>query len=95
MGGPSWIGRDGWVIEARPGENRKAPILNLYLTQRQKDDEEFRMRIQSLLADRFQLKTHKETREEQVYTLVVAKTVRSSRNRSSMPAMLKKGGSQV
>jgi hypothetical protein len=33
----------------------------------QKDDEEFRMRIQSLLADRFQLKTHKETREEQVY----------------------------
>jgi uncharacterized protein (TIGR03435 family) len=73
IGGPSWIGREIYVIEARPGENRKAPILNLYLTQQQKDDEEFRMRIQSLLADRFQLKTHKETREEQVYTLVVAK----------------------
>jgi uncharacterized protein (TIGR03435 family) len=71
-GGPSWIGRDIYVIEARPGENRK-PILNLYLSQQQKDDEEFKLRIQSLLADRFQLKTHKETREEQVYTLVVAK----------------------
>ncbi|HTA47364.1 MAG TPA: TIGR03435 family protein [Bryobacteraceae bacterium] len=73
IGGPSWIGREGWVIEARPGENRKAPILNLYLTQRQKDDDEFKMRIQSLLVDRFQLKTHMETRDEQVYTLVVAK----------------------
>ena len=31
------------------------------------------MRIQSLLADRFQLRIHKETREEQVYSLVVAK----------------------
>jgi uncharacterized protein (TIGR03435 family) len=72
-GGPSWIGREIYVIEARPGENRKAPILNLYLTQQQKDDEEFRMRIQSLLADRFQLGIHKETREEQVYSLVVAK----------------------
>lgn len=72
-GGPSWIGREIYVIEAKPGENRKVPILNLYFNQRQKDDEEFKLRIQSLLVDRFQLKIHKETREEQVYSLVVAK----------------------
>src|SRR6202034_3071322 len=40
---------------------------------RQKEDDEWHLRIQSLPAERFQLKIHKETREEQVYSLVVAK----------------------
>jgi bla regulator protein BlaR1 len=73
IGGSSWIGREIFAIEAKPGENRKNPILNLYLNQRQKDDEEFKLRIQSLLADRFLLRIHRETREETVYSLVVAK----------------------
>jgi uncharacterized protein (TIGR03435 family) len=73
IGGSSWIGRDIFVIEAKPGEKRKGPILDLYFNQRQKDDEEFKLRIESLLADRFQLRIHKETRQEQVYSLVVGK----------------------
>jgi uncharacterized protein (TIGR03435 family) len=73
IGGPSWIGREQYSIDAKPGDSPKGPILSLYLTQRQKEDEEFHLRIQSLLADRFQLKIHKETREEQVYSLVVVK----------------------
>jgi uncharacterized protein (TIGR03435 family) len=73
LDGPSWISREQYSIDAKPGDNPKGPILSLYLTQRQKEDEEFKLRIQSLLADRFQLKIHKETREEQVYSLVVAK----------------------
>ncbi|HEX4278912.1 MAG TPA: TIGR03435 family protein [Bryobacteraceae bacterium] len=67
------MGREQYSIDAKPGDTRKGPILSLYLTQRQKEDEEFKLRIQSLLADRFQLRIHKETREEPVYSLVVAK----------------------
>jgi uncharacterized protein (TIGR03435 family) len=74
VGGPSWIGRELYTIDAKPGVNRKGPILSLYFNQRQKDEGEFKLRIQSLLADRFQLRIHKETREEQVYSLVVAKS---------------------
>ncbi len=73
LDGPSWISREQYSIDAKPGDNPKGPILSLYLTKRQKEDEEFKLRIQSLLADRFQLRIHKETREEQVYSLVVAK----------------------
>jgi uncharacterized protein (TIGR03435 family) len=73
LDGPSWISRQQYSINAKPGDNPKGPILSLYLTKRQKEDEEWHLRIQSLLADRFQLRIHKETREEQVYSLVVAK----------------------
>jgi bla regulator protein BlaR1 len=73
LDGPSWISREQYSIDAKPGDNPKGPILSLYLTQRQKEDDEWRLRIQSLLADRFQLRIHKETRDEQVYSLVVAK----------------------
>jgi uncharacterized protein (TIGR03435 family) len=73
LDGPSWISREQYSIDAKPGDNPKGPILSVYLTKRQKEDDEFHLRIQSLLADRFQLRIHKETREEQVYSLVVAK----------------------
>ena len=73
LDGPSWISREQYSIDAKPGDNPKGPILSVYLTQRQKEDDEWHLRIQSLLADRFQLRIHKETREEQVYSLVVAK----------------------
>jgi len=70
---PAWTSREQYSIDAKPGDNPKGPILSVYLTKRQKEDDEFKLRIQSLLADRFQLRIHKETREQQVYSLVVAK----------------------
>ena len=73
LDGPSWISREQYSIDAKAGDNSKSPILSVYLTKRQKEDDEFRLRIQSLLADRFQLRIHKETREEPVFSLVVAK----------------------
>ena len=73
LDGPSWINREQYSIDAKPGDNPKGPLLSLYFNQRQKEDDEFKLRIQSLLADRFQLRIHKETREQQVYSLVVAK----------------------
>lgn len=74
LGGPSWISRELYSIDAKPGDNPKGPILSPGpLTKQLREDEEWRSRIQSLLAERFQLKIHRETREQIIYSLVVGK----------------------
>lgn len=55
-----WVGTDVFEIEA------KAPIPN-------PTKDQMRLMMQSLLADRFQLKMHFETHEMPVYVLVLAK----------------------
>ena len=60
MGGPDWFDRDQYNLVAK-AENPEAP------------KDEVRLMIQSLLADRFKLTLHRETRELPVYTLTVAK----------------------
>ncbi len=63
-GGPAWINADRWDIVAKPavdvpnGPEGSAAIHAM---------------VRALLADRFQLKIHKETKEMPVYALVVAK----------------------
>lgn len=60
LGGPSWITGDRFDITAKAADDGATPAqLNLML--------------QSLLADRFKLKTHKETRQSDVYHLVKAR----------------------
>jgi uncharacterized protein (TIGR03435 family) len=60
-GGPGWINSDRYDIEAKPAGNvRMEQMLGPML--------------QTLLEDRFQLKTHREMRELPVYTLTVAKS---------------------
>jgi uncharacterized protein (TIGR03435 family) len=59
MGGPDWIRSDRFAIEAKADDGVGR-------------SEMFRM-LQSLLEERFQLKTHRETREMPVYALVAAR----------------------
>ncbi len=58
-GGPDWTMSQRYYIEAKAGENATR-------------NRQFQM-LQSLLEARFQLKTHRETREMPVYALVAAK----------------------
>jgi uncharacterized protein (TIGR03435 family) len=60
-GGPRWLASDRFDIEATTG--RAAAITMT----------EFGPLLQGLLADRFHLATHRETREMQAYVLVVDK----------------------
>jgi uncharacterized protein (TIGR03435 family) len=60
-GGPGWIGSDRFDIEAKP-EN----IADM-------TPDRMPLLLQSLLVERFQLKTHKETKELPIYELVAAK----------------------
>jgi uncharacterized protein (TIGR03435 family) len=61
LGGPSWLDRDTYDIVAKPEARVAGGKQNLQM-------------VQTLLADRFQLKFHRETRELPVYLLVVAKS---------------------
>src|SRR5204862_7209131 len=58
---PGWADSDHFDIEAK-AESGITPI-----------PEQMRLMVQSLLADRFQLKAHWETREMATFNLVVAK----------------------
>jgi uncharacterized protein (TIGR03435 family) len=60
-GEPGWIDTEMYDIDARTGSPGKI------------SQERFRALLQSLLADRFQLKVHRETREGTVYVLYVDK----------------------
>jgi bla regulator protein blaR1 len=60
-GGPGWIGSDTFDINAKSESGAKM------------DQEGVKQMLQSLLADRFQLKFSRDTKEMPIYTLVVGK----------------------
>jgi len=70
VGGPSWLGSARWNIEASSDS-----ALD---TQKEYDHtaawEQKRRMVQTLLADRFHLAVHRETRTLPIYELVVAKS---------------------
>ncbi|MGA7234043.1 MAG: M56 family metallopeptidase [Bryobacteraceae bacterium] len=59
VGGPSWVSTDGYDIEAKPEGNT--------------DQKRMWLMVQTLLADRFKLAMHRETRNLPVYDLLVVK----------------------
>lgn len=61
-GGPGWLTSDRYDINAKAEASTERP-----------SPETFRPMLQSLLAERFQLKFHKETKEMPVYALVAGK----------------------
>lgn len=60
LGRPAWLTSERFDIEARPG----SPVKS----------DECKMMLQTLLADRFKLALHRETRQMPVYKLVVGKS---------------------
>jgi uncharacterized protein (TIGR03435 family) len=65
MGGPSWVASDGYDIVA------KAPVDVLLEGPRGMSPQLMAM-LKRLLEERFQLRVHSETRETQVYALLLA-----------------------
>lgn len=70
LGGPAWIDNDHFDVEARIDESMAAPFSALSNEQRK---EQTSLMMQALLADRFKLKVHFETRQLPIYALAVAK----------------------
>lgn len=71
-GGPRWIDEDRYDIEARPPASSKSSKANPPLSKLPPNDEQRQM-LQTLLADRFQVKYHIETKEGSVYLLITGK----------------------
>jgi bla regulator protein blaR1 len=76
-GGPAWINSDHFNIVAKSerGESESAPddIHKMTDAQMKTSVELIRQKLQALLADRFQLTLHHESKEQPVYRLVIGK----------------------
>ncbi len=70
-GGPSWLGSERYDVEAKADESSAGEMAKLSPEQRK---ERLMLMLQSLLADRFKLTLHHETKELPVYALTVAKS---------------------
>jgi uncharacterized protein (TIGR03435 family) len=70
IGGPEWIDKDRYDIKGKPPEELREAMRKVSSEDR---DAQTEMMQQSLLAERFHLKVHFETREMQVFELVPAK----------------------
>jgi uncharacterized protein (TIGR03435 family) len=68
--GPSWPWPTLFMVEAKGDSDADAKLAALPAEQREAEQQHM---LQALLADRFKLKTHWETREGDTYNLVVAK----------------------
>jgi len=82
-GGPGWINSDRYDINAKAEtptpDKDQTPNFN---------NEQMRVLLQSLLAERFNLKVHRETKELPIYWLVVSKDgskLKKSENQPDLP----------
>ncbi len=71
LGGPDWIGKRAFDIEAKFGDAEVAKMQKMSNRERSR---EAWLALQALLADRFRLQISQETRNILVYALAVAKT---------------------
>ena len=68
--GPDWINTTGYIIQGKPPDSIRDAMQSMTPEQRNKENQ---LMMQSLLADRFHLTAHFETRELPMYQLEVAK----------------------
>ena len=78
LDGPGWIGSDRFDIiatvdRARPAGDEPADPTKVTAAQLTSMQNEMRPRLMALLAERFGLKVHRETREWPIYELVIGK----------------------
>jgi uncharacterized protein (TIGR03435 family) len=71
-GGPAWLSTDLFEIDAKTSEDLSGETDRVVALGRPAPRRMMLM-LQTLLAERFNLKIHRETRQESVFTLVVAK----------------------
>jgi bla regulator protein blaR1 len=95
-GGPAWINTDRFDINAKTeshdeADNLPADPSQLTDEQRKTGAERTRERLRNLLADRFQLVIRRETKEQQVYALVVAKGAAKLRESKEGKGMMRMG----
>jgi len=72
---PAWFNDERYDMDARPPADSKAAKSNPFNIKLPPNEEQRQM-LQALLADRFQMKFHRETKEGSVYLLTKAKSLK-------------------
>ena len=94
LGGPDWLDTDRWNLEAKAPDGTVPPRASAFSMA---VPDTTALMMQSLLEDRFKLKSHRETKELPVYELTVAKSgakVKLSDDQTPPAAILGGGGGQ-
>ncbi len=73
LGGPGWINTEGYDVIAKAPAEIAVPLTNESAEQRKLRFDRVSERLRSLLADRFGLVVHHETRDQTVYLLTFAR----------------------
>jgi uncharacterized protein (TIGR03435 family) len=73
IGGPDWINSDRFDVQARPPAEFQPPQAGPPCVALDCTATPVQLMLQGLLVDRFQLRTHRETRELPIYELTIAK----------------------
>jgi uncharacterized protein (TIGR03435 family) len=82
---PSWVTSDHFDIQGKLDDDQ---IAALHKLSRDERDEQMRLRVQSMLVERFHLTYHFETRDLPVYLLEIAKSgLKCTRDTTSPPAI--------
>jgi bla regulator protein blaR1 len=89
-GGPKWIDADRFDIDARLTTSDAALPANPALTR--EDQRNAAEGLRSLLADRFLLTFHQETREQSLFALVVAKRGPKLQDSTESESFIRKAG---
>jgi uncharacterized protein (TIGR03435 family) len=72
-GGPAWLESDKYDVEAKAEGSSEGDMRSMSEEQRQLELDKRKLMMQALLAERFRLVLHKESKEAPIYALVVAK----------------------
>jgi bla regulator protein blaR1 len=72
-GAPPWLDSDKYDIEAKANAPSEVEMNKMTDAQRDESFERNKLMVQALLADRFKLTLHKESKDAPIYVLVVAK----------------------
>jgi uncharacterized protein (TIGR03435 family) len=75
-GGPGWVGTERFDVRAkaeRTASDGPVDLAKMTDDQRKTVREQIAERLRALLADRFQLAVHKETKDQPIYALIVSK----------------------
>jgi uncharacterized protein (TIGR03435 family) len=100
-GGPGWIDSDRFDILARverssAAENAPAYPRQMSDEQRRTGFQQMRERVKALLAERFQLTIHRESKEQTIYALVVGKNgSKLQETKGDAGPMLRRGRGQI
>ncbi len=82
---PSWVTNDRFDVQGKLDDDQVAMRRSMSRDDR---DEQMRLMVQSMLADRFRLKYHFETRDLPVYNLEIVKSgLKCQRDTTSPPAI--------